>query len=167
MARADDALWLAHEQGRLWRNFMGYTTIRGLEMLALGCSAIYELDGLFCQNETAPTRYGELVLGGQSALVRGHLLDDDDRYRKALINDVMCNLEIRPALVAAAHDLPVPSGVERALTELEPYASEGLLEPSAGGYHITELGQLFLRNLAMPFDRYLDEQSRALFSKTV
>jgi oxygen-independent coproporphyrinogen-3 oxidase len=88
-AHPDDELARAQRDGRLWRNFMGYTTTRGLQLVGLGCSAISEFDELFCQNEVQPERYAELVRDGKPCWIRGHRLDDDDRYRKALISDLM------------------------------------------------------------------------------
>ena len=166
-ARPDDELAKARRDGRLWRNFMGYTTTRGLELLAVGCSSISETERLFCQNEGAPERYAELVEAGDNLLVRGHQLDDDDRYRKALISDLMCNLEIRPQALGAEMGIEVPDEVSRALESLRPYEDAGVIQPIADGYQITPLGQLFLRNLAMPFDRYLSQQAGTVFSKTV
>ncbi|MBI4951560.1 MAG: oxygen-independent coproporphyrinogen III oxidase [Myxococcales bacterium] len=166
-AKSDDELSRARRDGRLWRNFMGYTPHRKLELLGLGCSAISELREVFAQNESAPEKYNEMLAAGRSPVVRGHLLDADDRYRKALINDLMCNLEIRPDVVAAAEGLPVPDAVARALEGLAPFANEGMLERTRDGWRVTSLGQLFLRNIAMPFDRYLPEQGGTNFSRTV
>ncbi len=166
-ARPEDELSRARRDGRLWRSFMGYTTIRGLELIGIGCSSISELQSLFCQNETNPDRYAELVEAGPSAVVRGHQLDDDDRYRKELISELMCNLEIRPSMISERSGLPVPEGIDEALVALAPYEQAGLVEPIAQGYRVTEVGQLFLRNLAMPFDRYLTEDNRKVFSRTV
>ena len=166
-ARPTDELSLARRDGRLWRSFMGYTTLRGLELIGVGCSAISELERLFGQNEPDPDRYAERVEAGESAIVRGHYLDDDDRYRKALISELMCNLEIRPEAIGERLGLPVPADIPAAVDALAPYAEEGLLEPVKAGYRVTEVGQLFLRNFAMPFDRYLTEQNRKVFSRTV
>ncbi len=166
-ARAEDELSKARRDGRLWRSFMGYTTLRGLELVGIGCSAISELERLFCQNEPNPDRYAELVQAGCSAIIRGHQLDDDDRYRKELISELMCNLEIRPVATSERLGLPIPEGIETALADLAPFEQEGLIEPLADGYRVSEVGQLFLRNLAMPFDRYLTEDNRKVFSRTV
>lgn len=166
-AQPDDELARARRQGRLWRNFMGYTTTRGLELLGLGSSAISELESLFVQNEVDPERYAATVEADRSPLVRGHELDEDDRYRKELINHLMCNLEVdlRPPPGA---DQQLESALAAAAAALEPYAAEGLLTPQGtAGYRVTPLGQLFLRNLAMPFDRYLPRQGGATFSRTV
>jgi oxygen-independent coproporphyrinogen-3 oxidase len=166
-ARPDDELARAHRNGRLQRNFMGYTTTRGLEMIGFGCSAISELEGAFWQNEVHPERYAERIEAGKSPVVRGHLLDADDRYRKALIGDLMCNLAVRPVAASEATGLPPPDDLVEGLTALGAFTSDGLVDRSPEGFRVTGLGQLFLRNLAMPFDRYLRAQDGALFSRTV
>jgi oxygen-independent coproporphyrinogen III oxidase len=166
-AHPDDELARAHRNGRLQRNFMGYTTTRGLEMLGFGCSAISELDAAFWQNEVHPERYAERIEAGKSPTVRGHLLDADDRYRKALIGDLMCNLSVRPVAASEATGLPPPDDLVEGLTALGALTREGLVDRSPDGFRVTGMGQLFLRNLAMPFDRYLCAQDAALFSRTV
>jgi oxygen-independent coproporphyrinogen-3 oxidase len=166
-ARPEDELALARRRGRLWRNFMGYTTTRGLELLGLGCSGISELSDAFVQNEVAPERYAERLDADESPLVRVHRLDADDRYRKELINHLMCNMELDLS------DPPewAPPGLGQELREaaraLAPLEAEGLVVPSERGFQVTPLGQLFVRNLAMPFDRYLPKQGATTFSRTV
>ncbi len=169
-AVVDDELARALRDGRLWRSFMGYTATGGLELVALGCSAISELEELFCQNEIRPESYAELISSGRSALVRGHRLDDDDRFRKALIADLMCNLRIRPRAVSEQQSLPVPQEITQALGSLGRFERHGLLVPADSGYRVTPVGQLFLRNIAMVFDRYLagsDRHSSKQFSRTI
>ena len=166
-ALPDDELSVARREGRLWRNFMGYTTIRGLELLGLGCSGISEFRDLFVQNITPPEQYVQAIHDNQPVMERGHQLDFEDCMRKHLINHLMCNLEIEfPQEVYTAGN-----GLHTALTEamksLQPYEDEGLIVPRVGGYSITPLGQLFVRNLAMPFDRYLPQQSGVTYSRTV
>lgn len=169
-AAPGDALADAVESGGLWRNFMGYTEIRGLEMLGFGASSIGELHEMFVQNTVLPEGYNKQVALSGWAAARGHRLDEDDRLRKALINELMCNLVVRmPDGADAVPGLQDELGA--AMTALEPYLGHGLIEAlPAGegpGYRVTELGRLFLRNLAMPFDRYLPDQQGVTFSKTV
>jgi oxygen-independent coproporphyrinogen-3 oxidase len=92
-AKPDDELAQAKNNGRLWRNFMGYTDIAGLELLGLGCSAISEFKDLFVQNLFPPEPYEEKISSGKLPIVKGCKLDRDDVIRKAFINHLMCNLE--------------------------------------------------------------------------
>lgn len=153
--------------GRLHRNFMGYTTTRGLEMLGFGCSSISELRSAFWQNEVNPKLNMNTIKGGGSVLARGHLLDEDDRYRKELISDIMCNLQIRPEHVAREMGVTMPAEIPAVMGRLQEFVGDGLLAPTPGGYSVTPEAQLFLRNLAMPFHRDLPQQGGTQFSRTV
>ena len=169
-ARPADELALARREGRLWRNFMGYTTTRGLELCGLGCSGISELREAFLQNEVAPESYADRVEAGENRLVRVCRLDADDRYRKELINHLMCNLELdlsEPPAWARDENPTLGDELREAAKTLAPFEAEGLIVPSERGYRVTPLGQLFVRNLAMPFDRYLPKQGSTTFSRTV
>ncbi|MBI4702233.1 MAG: oxygen-independent coproporphyrinogen III oxidase [Deltaproteobacteria bacterium] len=162
-----DPLAAARRAGRLWRNFMGYDSVRGLELVGLGSSAISELEGLFVQNETQPERYAATIEAGTSPIVRGHALDADDRYRKALINHLMCNLELGEAALGGSHPIAPTVPLAELVEKLRPFERHGLVELVSGSCRVTPLGQLFLRNLAMPLDRYLSEQQGLAFSRTV
>lgn len=168
-ALPNDELSIAMHNGELWRNFMGYTEIRGLEMIGLGASSISEFENVFTQNVTPPQDYNDIVKNRNWAVVRGFELDDDDRIRKQLINDLMCNLEIR--IPKSAYELggETLTALENAMTTLKPFEKEGLIQPyqDGQGYHITTLGRLFVRNLAIPFDRYLPEQTQVKFSRVI
>ncbi len=163
----DDDLSIAAKSGKLWRNFMGYTTIRGLELLGLGCSGISEFTGLFSQNITPPDLYAEAVLSGRLPIERGHELDFADRIVKQIINHLMCNLEIEIPIEAYAASPEFVEGLEAAMDALDEYVSANLLERTPRGFRVTALGQLFVRNLAMVFDRYLPAQKHVTFSRTV
>ena len=146
---------------------MGYTTIRGMELLGLGCSGISEFRDVFVQNIVPPDEYAQAIHHNQTVIDRGHALDFEDRVRKHIINHLMCNMEIAlPTEVYTSSD-GLFSSLNSAVESLEPFESEGLLERRVGGYGITPLGQLFLRNLAMVFDRYLPQQTDVTFSRTV
>jgi len=166
-AAPEDSLSVAVREGNLWRNFMGYTSIRGLEMIGFGASAIGELHEMFAQNRPLPEHYRDAVGATGWAVHRGHVMDADDRVRTVLINDLMCNLRVR--IPEAAAQVPgLVAQLQAAMAQLEPYVAEGLIEPRDYGFEVTPLGRLFLRNLAMPFDRYLPEQQKKVtFSRTI
>ncbi|MCL4305381.1 oxygen-independent coproporphyrinogen III oxidase [bacterium] len=166
-ALPDDDLTLAQNQGRLWRNFMGYTTTRGLELLGLGCSGISEFRNLFTQNIPSPEAYADAVEAGRLPLERGHELSADDRTTKQIINHLMCNLEIN--LPKHMHELgdEFVARMNSAIDHISSFESSGLVKRDNGGFRVTPLGQLFVRNLAMPFDRYLADQANVVYSKTL
>lgn len=160
----EDKLAMARNEGTLWRNFMGYTTIRGLEMVGFGASAISELEGLFAQNLPLPQQYEEQIGQGGWATFRGHKLTNEDILRKNLINDLMCNLRVR---IPEGADLDNAVDLYVAMQKLEAFEEDGLIVRAKEGWEVTPLGQLFVRNLAMPFDQYLPDQENVTFSRTV
>jgi oxygen-independent coproporphyrinogen-3 oxidase len=166
-ALPDDDLSVAQSEGRLWRNFMGYTTTRGLELLGLGCSGISEFTDLFAQNISLPEAYATVIEQGGLPLERGHELTADDRATKQIINHLMCNLDVTLPNNAYTFGEDFVVRMQQAIKQVGTFEERGLVTKTDSGYRITPLGQLFVRNLAMPFDRYLGEQSNVVFSKTV
>jgi len=165
-ALPDDDLARAQSESKLWRNFMGYTTTRGLELLGLGCSGISEFRDLFTQNISRPEDYAAAIEAGKWPLERGHELSSDDCATKQIINHLMCNLEVN-APDSLYIDGEFDARMRKAMIEVASFEPLGLVERVNGGFHVTPLGQLFVRNLAMPFDRYLAGQQNIQFSKTV
>ncbi len=167
-ALPDDKLSKALRNGKMWRNFMGYTEIRGLEMVGFGASSISEFNELFVQNITLPEDYNAQIEMGNWAIAKGYSHSDDDLMRKILINDLMCNLLIRVPPEASLMPKDLIDPLKETIESLWPFESEGLITASANGeYAVTDIGRLFLRNLAMPFDQYLPKQSTVNFSRTI
>ncbi|UCC81121.1 MAG: oxygen-independent coproporphyrinogen III oxidase [Candidatus Zixiibacteriota bacterium] len=166
-ARPEDELAQAKSDGRLWRNFMGYTNNAGLELLGLGCSAISEFKDLFVQNLFPPEPYEKKLAAGHLPIIKGYKLDGDDVIRKKFINNLMCNLEIRIPSGGKRGNSETVDDLRKSMNKIRHFEDEGLIVPDGEGFTITPLGQLFLRNIAMPFDRYLSKESAAAFSKTI
>jgi oxygen-independent coproporphyrinogen-3 oxidase len=159
-ARHDDPLAVAQREGRLHRNFMGYTTETGPHLLGIGMSSISEVNGVFAQNAATLGDWRDRVQGGSLPLVRGHVLTDDDRLRGTLIKQLLCNLEL--PLDA------VPPALAPALEAVAATAADGLVVVDHDRITVTELGRYFLRNLCLPFDAYLPTRtSDRVFSRTL
>jgi oxygen-independent coproporphyrinogen-3 oxidase len=170
-ALPDDDLVVALRDGSLRRNFMGYTTRAGSELLAFGPSGISELRDGFAQSLRELDRWEEAVRAGRLATFRGHAIGDDDRDRGFVIARLLCRGRAGAAEFRAARggDLAARFAPER--ERLAPLVEDGLVELEGdGGIRVTDLGRLFLRNVAMVFDAYLPAQQREprpLFSQTV
>jgi len=170
-ARPDDELARAARARRLRRNFMGYTTRPGLDLLALGPSAISELATAFAQSQRELEPWQEAVRAGRLATLRGHALGEDDRVRQWVIAEILCHQGVSAAAFRERFgaDFATRFAAERAA--LEPLADEGLVELEGdGGLRLTALGHLVARPVAMAFDAYLPGQraaERPLFSQTV
>jgi oxygen-independent coproporphyrinogen III oxidase len=159
-ARHDDPLAIAQREGRLHRNFMGYTTESAPHLLGVGMSSISEVNGTFAQNAATLTPWSEAVRGGTLPVVRGHTLSADDRVRGAIIKQLLCNLELPFAMV--------PPELSDALESLKATVDDGLVTLEPDRIVVTDLGRYFLRNLCLPFDAYLPPRtSDRVFSRTL
>ncbi len=152
-----DALARGLEDGSLHRNFMGYTTMRADDMVALGPSAISDLGGCYLQNQRETHAWAEDALAGRPATTRGHLRSPDDDVRRAAIGDLMCrmaldldDLEERFGVTDLGERF---AGAWQALCGLE---ADGLCTVTERRVTVEPAGRLFLRHLAMPFDAYLE-----------
>jgi len=169
-ARPDDELARARREGGLHRNFMGYTTRAGLDLVGVGPSAISELGGSYAQSRRDLTAWHAAVEEGGLATFRGHRLTPDDRERRFVIGSIMCHGEVRDDAFRARFGGTLRQRFAAELARLEPLADEGLVELGTRGVRVTSVGRLVLRNVAMAFDAYLPRQQqeqRPLFSQTL
>jgi oxygen-independent coproporphyrinogen-3 oxidase len=167
-----DEMAIAHREHSLGRNFMGYTTKRGDDMISLGVSSIGDVSGCFVQNSPKELEYKALVRERGFATHRGHRLTPEDRLRRDVILALMCNGRIDKGAVEARHGIAFDPYFARELSELIPLEDDGLVRCESSALVVTELGQLFLRNVALPFDRYYAARKAAgggaqTFSRTV
>lgn len=166
-ARADDELASAIDQGTLYRNFMGYTVKREGDLLGFGCSAIGEVSGGFFQNERSAKVYEDQIAKGQLATFRGCVMSPDDLQRKWIIQSLMCGFELLPAKFQAVFQLDLKTEFAAEWALLKGFEQDGLLAPTKDGYRVTDMGRLFIRNIAMTFDAYLKTPQKVKFSSTV
>lgn len=167
-----DELAAAHSDRTLSRNFMGYTTKRGTEIVGLGTSAISDIAGSYAQNHRRLASYYEAVDGAELPVERGIRLDRDDRLRRYLITELMCNGRI--LLTDFAHRFGVEMDQYFAsefarLRAPDGLVEAGLVEIGDRSIEATEFGRPFIRNVAMVFDARLREPSAGeqVFSRTV
>ena len=156
-AKPDDELVKAQNNKTLWRNFQGYTTHKDCDIYAFGVSSISQTPDTYVQNEKNLKKYQELVAGGHLPVERGLRLTRDDQIRRAAITTVMCDLELEKAAFSSAWGIDFNDYFADGLKELEPLAADGLVTLDDRYVGITELGRLFLRNIAMCFDSYLKQ----------
>ena len=165
-ATRDDELFSAIDRGELYRNFMGYVAKKSGDLLGVGVSAIGEVGGGFFQNEKKVQAYEQKIGRGELTTVRGKFLSDDDKQRKWLIQKIMCQFEIPFAGFKKKFGISFEEKFADVLAELPEFESDGILKSVATGYEVTELGRMFVRNVAMKFDAYL-QKSPVTYSKTV
>jgi len=167
-ARPDDELARARRDRTLHRNFQGYTTKAGTDLLGLGMSAIGAIGDAFVQNRRDLAGYRAAVDAEGAATFRGFHLSFDDRIRRAVIANMLCHGVVVIPQIEAAYGIRFRDYFADALEGLAPCAEDGLVEISASELRATPLGRVFLRNLAMPFDAYLPAQlEKPVFSRTL
>jgi oxygen-independent coproporphyrinogen-3 oxidase len=166
-----DELAIASAAGRLHRNFMGYTTRPAPDMLAAGVSGIGDVGGAFAQNTKKLSEYYSAIDGGRFPIERGYRLERDDHIRRFVITNLMCNFRVERREVATRFSVEFDKYFEAELSELaESAVADGFVAVDAEAVTVTPLGRLFVRNVAMVFDRHLRAKTASatpVFSRTV
>ena len=154
-ALADDALAVAKREGRLQRNFQGYSTHKDCDLIALGASAIGRVGSAYYQNaKTLPEYYGA-VRNGHLPVVRGVSLTADDTLRRSVIMDLMCQGRLDFKRVEAAFGIRVHEYFASELQRLTGLQQQALVELDAHSVIVTPKGWYLVRAIAMVFDKYL------------
>jgi len=168
-ALPDDELAVAAREGRLHRNFMGYSVMPASDMVAFGISGIGEVQGGFFQNEKKLSAYYEALDEGRLPIQRGYLLDRDDRIRQHVIREIMCNFRVSKAEVSERFGIDFDEYFSRSLSRLTDVREAGFLEEDETHLRVRDQGRLFVRNVCMAFDRYLEakQDDEPTFSRTV
>jgi oxygen-independent coproporphyrinogen-3 oxidase len=167
-ARENDDLSIALDEGTLQRNFQGYSTHAELEMIALGMSGISQGNRLYTQNDKDLDNYYSLLDSGQLPIKKILKLTDEDLIRRKIIMQIMCRGEVSYKEFFKETGIDIKNTYSEQLDGLHALESDGLLIQSKDGFFITQLGRLFLRNIAMVFDEYLTRPNhKTTYSKTV
>ena len=167
-ARPGDSLHDAANTATLHRNFMGYTTRPAEDMVSFGVTSISEVAGAFAQNLKDLSGWHAAVAAGHLPVDRGLRRNAEDDRRRRIILDLMCKFRLRFDQHGGA--AAFTEHYREPLEALEGMVDDGLVTICEDGIEVSELGRLFLRNICMPFDAYLERQlgkSRPIFSKTV
>jgi oxygen-independent coproporphyrinogen III oxidase len=153
-ARPTDSLAIAAANGRLRRNFQGYTDDRADVLIGLGASAIGQLPQGYVQNITPTGEYQKAVLGGSGATTRGFALSDADRLHGFAIEALLCRFALTrdELLPYGAAGLALFEGA-RAMAAAD---ADGMIEVDADCFTVTERGRPFVRAIAARFDTYLE-----------
>lgn len=168
----EDELARAIETRTLSRNFMGYTVTTAPDMIGLGISAIGDVAGSYVQNQKKLPRYYAAIDQGSLPIERGYRLSADDRVRRFVITQLMCNFHLDKRAVEDRFGIVFDQVFERELDELagpDGLIANGFVTASREALHVEPLGRLFVRNVAMLFDRYLlnKQPGAKIFSRTV
>ena len=165
-ALPEDALAVAKRQGRLHRNFQGYTTQPDSDLIGLGVSSIGNIGATYQQNAKSLDEYQDLLEQGRLPVVRGVALSKDDLLRRSVIMALMCQGNVNFETINSTHLMNFKEYFQAELTQLEDMQAQGLVHLDEAGIEVTDLGWFVIRAIAMVFDRYLQgDQQRMRFSK--
>lgn len=163
-----DALAVAKRQGRLHRNFQGYSTQPDCDLIALGVSAIGRIGATYSQNAKTLEEYYDYLDQGRFPTVRGLAVTRDDLVRRAVIMALMCQGQLQFESINLAYLIDFKSYFARELEALEPLQAQGMVVVDESGIQVTAQGWFFVRAVAMVFDKYLQtDRTRARFSKII
>ena len=167
-ALPDDALAVAKRQGRLHRNFQGYSTQPDCDLISLGVSAIGRVGATYSQNAKTLEEYYDYIDRGRFPVVRGLALSRDDLVRRAVIMAIMCQGQLQYESIELAYMIDFKSYFASELIALQTLQDNGMVVLEDSGLQVTEMGWFFVRAVAMLFDRYLQtDRNRARFSKII
>ncbi len=168
-ALPDDSLVKARQDGTLVRNFQGYSTHGGLDLVSFGPSAISQVGDCFAQNQRKLDDWAIALLEGRMPTARGLLRTVDDRLRAEIIDRIMCTGELVFKQFERSFQLSFRRYFGNELDRIEALCGDGLVEWTEEGFNVTSSGLLFLRAIAKIFDSYLapSVQSSGRFSRIV
>jgi oxygen-independent coproporphyrinogen-3 oxidase len=167
-ARPQDELCLAQKNRTLHRNFQGYTTKAGADLIGLGVSSISGMDRIYAQNYRDIKDYYAAVDRGALPTMRGICLSDDDIIRRAVISRLLCHCVLHKGEVESEFGIRFDDYFADELARLKTFEADGLVRLSAERIEVTQLGRIFIRNAGMVFDKYLRApKDKPVFSKTL
>ncbi len=168
-AKPEDELFRAIEKGELHRNFQGYTTKGGADLIGVGLTSIGEGVDSYNQNFKDMASYEAAIDAGKLPFERGVVLNRDDQIRKYVIMELMSNFKIDIKRFNKLFDVDFATYFRDALEELQPFVKDELLTIDEKSILCSQTGTLLIRNIAMPFDAYMHQHkaSKRAFSKTV
>ena len=165
-ARPDDELAIAQKQGKLHRNFQGYSTHGDCDLLALGVTAIGQTRNSFSQNHRKLDDYYAAIDKGYLPVFRGMTLNNDDLIRRRVIQELICHFRLDFDHVAEQFDINFRDYFASELEKLRPMEEDGLLRIELNAIQVLPAGRLLIRNICMMFDAYLKNTSQQ-FSKVI
>ena len=165
-ALPEDELALAQEQGRLTRNFQGYSTHADTDIVAMGVSAIGAVGDSYSQNAHDVETYTSMMKQGMLPIVRGLSLTEEDCMRRFIIQSLMCHFELDFGELWERHSIQFNHHFASILPQLQEMHQDGLLKVNGQVLYVLPPGRMLIRAICMLFDEYLNEGNRK-YSKVI
>lgn len=167
-AKPGDELAAALRNGELQRNFQGYSTHKGADLVGMGVSSISQVGDVYAQNCKSLPDYLAAVTEGKLPIERGLVLSRDDVIRRDVIMSIICRDQVRYADIEARHGIRFENYFADEMGRLNPLQEDGLVDLSPGMISVAPRGRLLLRNICMVFDHYLgDSRQTTAFSRVI
>jgi len=167
-AKPEDELTIAQQNGKLYRNFQGYSTQADCDLIGLGVTSIGYVGGGFFQNAKEMDAYADAVGNDEFAVFRGYILSDEDHLRRQVIMRLMCDFALDYTQFESEFGINFREHFADGIADLDEMARDNLVELREDGLTVLPAGRLLIRNVAMVFDEYLQKKKEgSSFSKTI
>ena len=166
-ARPDDELAVAQRNGTLYRNFQGYSTHAECDLVGMGITAIGMVGDCYSQNQKTLEDYYSALDSGHLPVMRGVVLDNDDKLRREIITQLICHFSLEYGIVERDFGIRFAEYFADEIADLKVMQRDGLLEIGNAFIRILPPGKLLIRNICMVFDRYLRQKQEDRYSKVI
>ena len=158
-AKPDDALAIAQSEGKLHRNFQGYTTHSDCDLIAMGVSSISQQANTYSQNAYTIEEYENSIDKGELPVIKGVELTEDDLLRRSVINQIICHFKLDGDQISQDFSINFEEYFAEELEFLEQHCRDGLVIREGNTFTVTPAGHLLVRAVCMAFDKYLDKKA--------
>jgi oxygen-independent coproporphyrinogen-3 oxidase len=166
-AKPDDELAIAQRQGKLYRNFQGYSTHSDCDLIGFGITSIGRVGDAYSQNVKELEDYDRLISQQKLPIYKGVELDEDDKLRSLVITQLICHFELDFSAIEQVYSINFERYFAKELEMLRPMQIDGLINLSNKDIHVLPAGRLLIRNVCMVFDKYLAQKHQQQFSKVI
>jgi len=167
-AKPTDELFKALQNGELHRNFQGYTTKGGADLIGIGLTSIGEVEDAYMQNYKDLKSYEKVLDEGKLPTFRGVILNEEDKIRKRVIMELMANFSFDIKRFEKETNINFFDKFKDEIKELDEFVDEGLVNITNDRIDVTKTGRLLIRNIVLPFDEYFKKmKNKKAFSKSV
>ncbi|MEW6508630.1 MAG: oxygen-independent coproporphyrinogen III oxidase [Bacteroidota bacterium] len=167
-AKPNDELAIALHDKKLYRNFQGYSTHAGADLLGFGITSISQIGKCYAQNTKKEIEYYNMLNENSLPIERGYYLSDDDILRRYVITKIMCDFELDFSDVEKKYNIEFEKYFSSGLDSLKEFIEDNLVQIRDRKIIVTEMGRLLIRNIAICFDWYIEQNAdKAKYSKTV
>ncbi|MCK9607220.1 MAG: oxygen-independent coproporphyrinogen III oxidase [Methylomonas sp.] len=165
-AKPDDELAVAQREGKLYRNFQGYSSHSDCDLVGFGVTSIGRVGDAYMQNHKELEQYQQAISAGRLPVFRGVELDADDNVRRAVITQLICHFDLTFSKIEQQFNIMFADYFTAELNHLETMQNDGLIRLDDTGIKVQPAGRLLIRNICMVFDKYL-AQKQQQFSRVI